>query len=140
MNIMVSFKFLKKKKKNHNSRQKTFSEVELPKYIVTLDGKTFEDFIQKYPLSVVDFWALWCAPCKAMSPRLRRLSNIYRGKVAFGKLDIQKNRNIAKQYKVVGIPHLIFFSYGKKISGVTGLKSIGEIKNMIEDLLNSKNS
>ena len=135
---MIFLGIFKHKRKNRNSKQNIPSAVEWPDYIVNLDRKKFEEFIQKYQLSIVDFWASWCAPCKAMAPRLRRLSNIYKGKVAFGKLDTQKNQDIAKQYKVLGIPHLVFFSYGKKISSITGLKSVGEIKNVIEDLLKKK--
>ena len=70
-----------------------------------------------------------------MAPRLRRLSNIYKEKVAFGKLNTQDNQKIAKKYKVSGIPHLVFFSYGKKISSITGLKSVGEIKDIIDKIL-----
>jgi thioredoxin 1 len=70
-----------------------------------------------------------------MAPRLRRLSKIYKGKVAFGKLDTQKNQDIAKQYKILGIPHLMFFRFGKKITSIAGVKSVGAIKNVIDDLL-----
>ena len=87
----------------------------------------------------MDFWAPWCAPCQIIAPRVRRLSKIYKGKVAFGKLDTQKNQDIAKQYKIMGIPHLAFFSYGKKISSITGVKSVGDIKNVIDDLLKKGN-
>ena len=132
---MIFLGFFKHKKINLNSKKITPASSEWPEYVITLDKKNFQKFIQKYPLSVVDFWASWCAPCKAMAPRLRRLSNIYKGKVAFGKLDTQKNQDIAKQYKIMGIPHLQFFSYGKKISSITGVKSVGAIKNMIDDLL-----
>jgi len=100
-----------------------------------LDGKNFSDFIQKYPLSVVDFWAPWCAPCKAMLPRLRRLSVIYKGKVAFGRLNTRENEAISKKYKIMGIPHFKFFSYGKKVASMTGVKSVGNIKGTINDLL-----
>jgi thioredoxin 1 len=70
-----------------------------------------------------------------MAPRLRRLSKIYKGKVAFGKLDIQNNQDIARQYKIIGIPHLVFFKNGKKISSITGVKSIGDLKDTIDALL-----
>ena len=106
-----------------------------PDYAVTLNGKNFNEFIQKYPLSLVDFWAPWCAPCRTMAPRLRRLSKIYKRKVAFGKLNTQENEDIAKKYKIMGIPHLIFFCNGKKISSATGVKSVGNIKDTIDDLL-----
>jgi thioredoxin 1 len=121
-----------------NSSQKARLVEEWPDHVLTLEGNNFSKFIEKYPLSVVDFWATWCAPCRTMAPRLRRLSKIYKGKVAFGKLDTEKNQDIAKQYKIMGIPHLIFFSNGKKVNSITGVRSIGYIKNVIKDLLEKK--
>jgi len=121
--------------KGRNSNKKANSIQEWPDYVLTLEGKTFNKFIKKYPLSIVDFWASWCAPCKTMAPRLRRLSKIYKGKIAFGKLNTQKNQDIAKQYKILGIPHLIIFRYGKKITSITGVRSVGHLKNVIDDLL-----
>jgi len=132
---MIFFGLFKHKQKVYDSNHKTLSVNKWPDYVVTLERKNFDEFIEKYPLSVIDFWAPWCAPCKVMSPRLRRVSKIYKGKVAFGKLDTQKNQDIAKQYKIMGIPHLVFFSYGKKIAETTGVKSVGYIKDTISDLL-----
>ena len=129
----------KYKKRNRNSGENSRPSLKWPDRIVSLDEENFEEFIQKYPLSIVDFWAPWCAPCNVMAPRLRRLSKIYKGKVAFGKLDTQKNQDIAQQYRIMGIPNLIFFKNGKKITSVTGLRSIGYIKNEIEDFLEKKN-
>ena len=132
---MKKFNIFRQKKEKNNSEQNANSAVEWPKYVVELDKKHFQEFIEKYPLSIVDFWASWCAPCKAMAPRLRRLSNIYKGKVAFGKLNTQENPDITKNYKILGIPHLIAFRHGEKISSITGLKSVGDIKNVIEGFL-----
>jgi len=129
---MVDLGFLKRKK---DSAKKPLQSKEWPDHVVTLEGENFNNFIEKYPLSIVDFWAPWCAPCRTMSPRLRRLSKIYKGKVAFGKLDTQKNHNIAKKHKIIGIPHFGFFSYGKKVAEMTGAKSVGDIKDTIDDLL-----
>jgi len=119
----------------YNSNQKVHSVKEWPYHVITLEGSNFNKFIEKYPLSAVDFWAPWCAPCKVMGPRLRRLSKIYKGKLAIGKIDIQKNQDVAKQYKIMGIPHLIFFKFGKKVTSITGVRSVSYIKNVIEDLL-----
>ena len=105
-----------KRKVSHDRDYKASSVDKWPDYVVTLNGKNFYKFIQKYPLSLVDFWAPWCAPCRTMSPRLRRLSKIYKGEVAFGKLNTQENEDIAKKYKIMGIPHFGLFSYGKKIA------------------------
>ncbi len=138
MDSMIFFGLFKRKQKVRGSNRRSLSANEWPDHVITLEGKNFNDFIEKYPLSMVDFWAPWCAPCKAMIPRVRRLSKIYNGKVAFGKLDTQKNQDIAKQYKIMGIPHLVFFRYGGKITSITGVKSIGDIKNVIENLLEKK--
>jgi len=129
-------KILKRRNKNLISEEKTTAIIEWPDHIVSLTNEDFDQFINDFPLSVVDFWASWCAPCKAMVPRLRRLSKLYHKRVAFGKVDIQEYRHIAKKNKIMGIPHLIFFRYGKKVGSITGLKSIGSIKDVIEDLLN----
>jgi thioredoxin 1 len=123
----------------YEANQKTHSIKEWPDHTLTLERTNFNEFIEKYPLSVVDFWAPWCTPCRAMASRLRRLSKIFKGKVAFGILDIQKNKDITKQYKIIGIPHLIFFRYGKKATSITGLISLGAIKNVIDDLLQKGN-
>jgi thioredoxin 1 len=125
----------KRMMKNQDSKQEIPPSIKWPEYVVNLDEKNFNNFIEKYPLSVVDFWATWCAPCKAMVPRFRRLSTIYKGKVAFGKLDTQKNQKIAKQYKIMGIPHFIIFRNGKKVTSINGVKSVGYISKVIVDLL-----
>ena len=136
---MIYIGIFKHKDDKLGFNQKAYSVKEWPDHVVTLEGNNFKKFIEKYPLSIVDFWAPWCAPCRVIAPRIRRLSKIYKGKVAFGKLDTQKNQDIAKQYKIMGIPHLAFFSYGKKISSMTGVKSIGVIKSVIDDLLKKGN-
>ena len=124
--------------KRFDSKQTTHSVEKWPDHILTLEENNFNNFIEKYPLSIVDFWAPWCIPCKTMSPRLRRLAKIYKEKVAFGKLNTQNNQNIAKKYQIIGIPHLIFFKYGKKVTSITGVRSIGYIKKIIENLLIKK--
>jgi len=135
MDSMMYLGIFKRKEGKHGFDQKVPSVDEWPDYVVTLDGKTFNEFIQKYPLSMVDFWAPWCAPCRVIAPRIRRLSKIYKGKVAFGRLNTPKNEDIAKKYHIMGIPHLVFFRYGKKVTSITGVRSIGDLKDKIDDLL-----
>jgi len=106
-----------------------------PGHIVTLSDENLSDFIGKYPLSVVDFWAPWCAPCKVILPRLRLLSRKYAGSVAFGRLNIEKNEGIAEQYRIKSIPNLVFFSYGRRILSVSGVKTIGDIGRKIDRML-----
>lgn len=115
------------KKKN----EKKVQENDFPKHTKKLEDKNFNEFIEKYSLCLIDFWAPWCQPCKSMSPRIRRLSKIFEGQVAFGKVNIQNNKNIAEKYKVMSIPNLILFKNGKEKANLTGLKTVGEIKKII---------
>ena len=133
---MMIFGLFGRKKGKCNPDMTDLSAHDWPDYVVTLNEKNFDDFIQKYPVSVVDFWAPWCGPCRAMIPRLRRLSKIYKRKVVFGRLNTQANEEISKRYHIMGIPHLIFFCNGKKISSATGVKSVGSLKESIDTILN----
>lgn len=135
---MIFLGIFRKKQKEYNSDYATVEDKKWPDHILTLDKSNFNGFIKKFPLSVVDFWAPWCAPCKTMAPRLRRLSKLYQGKVAFGKLNTGEYKDIAKKFHIMSIPNLIFFSHGKKISDVSGVRSVGDIKNIIDDLLKKK--
>jgi len=121
-----------------DSEQATHSIKEWPDHVLTLERNNFNKFIDKYPLSVVDFWAPWCAPCKVMAPRLRRLAKIYKGKVVFGKLDTQNNQDIAEKYKIMAIPILIFFRNGKKVTSIIGVRSVGYLKKVIEGLIEKR--
>ena len=129
---MIFFGIFNRKKKHEILNKNIYTEIKINPYVVTLNKNNFNDFISKYPLSVVDFWAPWCAPCKELVPRFRRLLKIYNGKVAFGKLDIQKYPDIANKFRIFSIPHIIFFSFGKKISSLSGLSTVGDLKDKID--------
>ena len=122
-------------KKQKTPKKEINSPLPWPDYVVTLQANTFHEFIQTYPVTLVDFWAPWCAPCRTMAPRLRRLSKLYKNEVAFGKLNIQDYQDIAKQYNILGIPCFILFQKGKQKNSITGVRSVGDIKDTIDALL-----
>jgi thioredoxin 1 len=132
---MIFLGLFKPYKREIYTKKDILQDKELPNHVVTIDGKKFDEFIQKYPLSMVDFWAPYCSSCRKMVPRIRRLATIYKGKVAFGKINTLENPDIVKRYKILEIPHLYFFKYGNKIANITGVKSIGDIKDIIDNLL-----
>jgi thioredoxin 1 len=62
---------------------------------------------------LVDFWAPWCGPCRALSPTLEELSSEHSDKVKIGKVNVDEHPELANQYKVVSIPSLLLFRAGK---------------------------
>jgi thioredoxin 1 len=90
------------------------------------DG-TFNDFINKYPLVVVDCWAPWCGPCRAMSPVIDALAKEMQGKVAFGKLNTDMNPKIAMRFQIEAIPTLLVIKDGELAERIVGLKPKDEL-------------
>jgi thioredoxin 1 len=71
-------------------------------------------------LVLVDFWAPWCSPCKAIAPLLEEFSKQFAGKIKIAKVNTDENPKSPAQYNVRGIPNLIFFRDGKVIDQVVG--------------------
>ena len=66
---------------------------------------------------MVDFWAVWCGPCKVLSPIVEELAAEYEGKYKVGKVNVDENNALAMQYGVMSIPTLKFFKGGKVVGG-----------------------
>ena len=84
-------------------------------------------------LVLVDFWAVWCEPCKILTPIVEELAGEYEGKVVIGKVDVDTNPDTAAKFGIRGIPTLLIFKGGKVVDQIVGSVP----KNMIVDKLNS---
>lgn len=71
-------------------------------------------------LVMVDFWAVWCGPCRIIAPTVEELAKEYAGKLKVAKLNTDDNPDIASRYKIMGIPTLMFFKAGQKVDQVVG--------------------
>jgi thioredoxin 1 len=81
----------------------------------------FEQTIKSNKLVLVDFWANWCGPCRALAPTIVELAKEYSGKVLIGKLDVDENPVTAEKFQVFSIPTMIVFKYGQEIDRIVGL-------------------
>jgi thioredoxin 1 len=89
--------------------------------VVTLEDGTFDNEVLKSEIPVlVDFWATWCGPCKAIAPVVEQIAVDFKGKVKVGKMDIDKHQGVAQKYNVRSIPTLLVFKGGKVVDTVIG--------------------
>lgn len=81
---------------------------------------------------LVDFWAEWCGPCRALAPTIDQLANEFAGKVAVGKMDMDKNMNVPVQYQIQAIPTLMIFKDGKLVQKFVGLQPKADYVNALK--------
>ncbi len=82
---------------------------------------------------MVDFWADWCVPCKAIAPIVAELADEYDGRMKFTKLDVDRNPQAAMNYGVRSIPTLLIFSQGKPMDQIVGAVSKQTLKSRIDE-------
>jgi len=87
------------------------------------DANFQEEVLSSSGPVLVDFWAEWCGPCKAIGPVIEELATEYADKAKIGKVDIDSNRDIAMQYNIQSIPSILIFKDGQVIETFVGMKS-----------------
>ena len=101
--------------------------------IVELTDANFETEVLKSDTPVlIDFWAAWCGPCRAIAPIVEELSKTYAGKVKVAKMNIDENDKVPQQFSIMSIPTLLFFKGGANVGQIVGAvpksKIEGELK------------
>lgn len=104
--------------------------------VIQFSDDSFENEVLKSSTPVlVDFWASWCAPCKAISPVIDGLADEYEGKVKIGKLNVDENPATPGQFGVRGIPTLILFKDGQVVDQVVGAVPKNQLEGLIKKAL-----
>ncbi|HUK28431.1 MAG TPA: thioredoxin [Candidatus Acidoferrales bacterium] len=88
---------------------------------IVVSDRNFDQTVKSYPLVVVDCWAAWCAPCRAIAPMVDEMAKEYSGKVVFGKLNVDENPETAQKFGVMAIPTLLIMKNGQEVDRVVGI-------------------
>jgi len=91
---------------------------------VRLTESNFDALSKSDRPMLVDFWAVWCGPCRIMDPVVERLAAKYSGKMLFGKVNVDEEMNISSRYQVFSIPTFMVFKNGQPMDAVIG--AVGE--------------
>ena len=102
--------------------------------VIELNNDNFDKEISS-GVTLVDFWAPWCGPCKLLGPVIDEIGQELEGKVKIAKLNVDNNQEIAIRYRVMSIPTIIIFKDGKPMSQTIGVVSKKAIKDKIEAVM-----
>jgi thioredoxin 1 len=98
----------------------------------TTDSSFDADVLEADTLVLVDFWATWCGPCRALAPHLDTLAQEYDGKLKVVKIEADKHPETANRYGVTALPTLILFKNGKQMKKHVGAANIGKLKLLVD--------
>lgn len=104
--------------------------------IVTVLDSTFKSEVLESQLPVlVDFWAVWCAPCRAIAPTIEELATQYKSQLKVAKVDVDSNNEIAQQFGIRSIPTLLLFKGGKVVEQIVGAVPKAKLEDSIKKAL-----
>lgn len=104
--------------------------------VVILQDATFDKEVLKSDVPVlVDFWAVWCGPCKAIAPHVDDLAKQYKGKVKVAKMDVDEHQQVPQQYGIRSIPTLLVFKGGRVVDTIIGAVSKSKLEDSLKKAL-----
>lgn len=103
---------------------------------ITVDEGTFDQVVLQSDIPVlVDFWAVWCGPCRAVAPILDQISLEQEGKLRIVKLNVDENPNLAAKYRITSIPAMKIFKGGEEVREIIGAQPKQMIEKQLEGVI-----
>ncbi len=96
-----------------------------------IDDGSIGKAIASHNLLVVDCWAPWCGPCRMMSPIIDQLARKHKGRITFGKLNVDHNPDTAAKYQIMSIPALLVFKQGKHVDTIIGAMPAAQVESRL---------
>jgi len=104
--------------------------------VIEVTDANFEEIVLKSDKPViVDFWAVWCGPCRMVGPIIDEMSNEYEGKAVMVKMDVDANPNVSGQFGIRNIPTMLFFKDGKQVDKQVGAVPKKKLAEKLDALL-----
>lgn len=104
--------------------------------VLKVTDANFESEVVKSGVPVlVDFWAEWCGPCRVMSPIIDQVAPLYKGRLKFGKLNVDENQEAPTKFGVMNIPTMILFKNGREAERLVGAMSQDDLQKKIDKAL-----
>ena len=109
--------------------------------LIDVDDANFDSLVLQSSLPVVvDFWAPWCGPCKAVSPIIEKMVATHGAKVQFAKLNIDDNAGITQKYGIKSVPTILFFKDGQIADKLVGMVTAAKLEESLQGVLAGKPS
>lgn len=126
---------IRKKKLEEMKKMVENPEGDFPNAPLEITDSSLDDVVAKYPLIIVDCWAEWCGPCRMVAPVIEELAAELKGKVVFGKLNVDQNMQTASKYGIMAIPTMLVFKNGQLIDQMVGAYPKSTLTNKIQKYL-----
>lgn len=100
---------------------------------LTIKSDNFDELVMKSDKPVmIDFWAVWCGPCRMVAPTIDKLAEDYKGRAVVGKVNVDEESDLAEQFRVMSIPTLYVLKKGQVVERLVGARPYNELATLLD--------